>query len=121
MIMSDHQNIPPKHPVIDAFMGALPSALISILGVTVSISFFMGSAKTDLNTVAATQNVMGQQISTLVDRFSTVDKNQAVMANQIQNMAQEITRLNQGWANLNEDMKCIRMVAASNGGDITKC
>lgn len=110
-----------QHPVLDAFMSALPGAVMSILGATISISFFLGSAKTDLNTVAATQNVMGQQITTLVDRFATVDKNQAVMATQIQSMAQEITRLNQGWANLNEDMKCIRMVVAANGGDITKC
>lgn len=115
--MSEQQ----KHPIIDAFTGALPGALISILGMSISISFFLGSAKTDLNSVANTQNLMGQQINTLVDRFATVDKNQAVMANQIQTMAQEINRLNQGWANLNEDMKCLRMVAAANGGDVTKC
>lgn len=117
--MSEQQ--PTKHPIVDAFMAALPSAFISILGVTISLSFFMGGAQTDLNNVATTQNLMGQQINTLIDRFATVDKNQAVMASQIQSMTQEIGRLNQGWANLNEDMKCIRMVAASNGGDITKC
>lgn len=115
--MSEQQ----KHPIVDAFMAALPSAMISILGVTISIAFFLGSAKTDLNSVVETQNIMGQKINSLVDSFATVDKNQAVMANQIQTMTQEINRLNQGWANLNEDMKCLRMVAASKGGDVTKC
>lgn len=104
----------------NAIISTAMTALLSGGAALISVSFYMGNANNAITTMSTQQNELASKMSVLTDRFTTINTNQAVMSNKLENMSQEIKRLNQGWADLNDDMKCIRMVAAAKG-DFTKC
>ncbi|MGL4353075.1 MAG: hypothetical protein ACRCTP_03960 [Aeromonas popoffii] len=101
-------------------MNLLVPAGISSVATAVTISFFLGGANQNLNSIADTQATQGSQLTQLTAQVTLIDKNQAVMATQITNLNLEIARSNSAWVSLNEDMKCIRMMAAAKG-DVNKC
>lgn len=101
-------------------MNLLVPAGISSIATAVTISFVLGGANQNLNNIAEKQVVQSGQLEQLSSQVTLIDKNQAVMASQISNLNMEITRSNNAWVSLNEDMKCIRMMAAAKG-DLNKC
>lgn len=92
----------------------------SLVATIVTVTFLLGGANENMLAISKSQEQQGQQIVEMAKQMGTIDKTQAVMANQMANLTEEMSRLNQGWTSLNEDMKCIRLMAASKG-DITKC
>lgn len=101
-------------------MNLLVPAGISSIATAVTIAFVLGGANQNLNAIADKQATQGSQLDQLSTQVTLIDKNQAVMAAQITNLNLEITRSNSAWVSLNEDMKCIRMMAAARG-DVNKC
>lgn len=104
----------------ETFVSLVFPAIISAVATAVTISFLLGGANQNLNSIAEKQLTQSGQLNELSGQVALIDKNQAVMATQINNLNIEITRSNSAWVSLNEDMKCIRMMAASKG-DFNKC
>lgn len=94
--------------------------IVSAITTAITIGFLLGGTDKTIQSISQNQINQSQEIKNLTAGFITLDKNQAIMSNEIQNISNRMNESTRSLGQLNDDMRCIRFVVSSKG-DINKC
>lgn len=109
-----------SYQVKNSLITASVASLFSALSAAITIAFLLGGANKDISNILERQQEQTIVVRELSTTVAKLDKTQSITNVRMENTTKEIERLRLSQASLYEDMKCIRIAAASNG-DITKC